>query len=180
MYHLLRACCVHSAVNSELAATNMAGPSLGTSWRRGAQFCGRFLPGLRHEYLTRHQPSGREGGREGMREGGREGGLARRPDSAPLAGPALSPPAPREWHRPSGRISHEWRERLAQCRNMCTQLGPSLIITESRKGTPLRRRGAASTHIHLPHEATPPYIQHTWNSVKPPLFLNPTAASCSH
>jgi hypothetical protein len=99
-------------------------------------------------------------------------------DSAPLAGPALSPTAPREWHCPSGRISHEWRGRLAQCRNMCTQLGPSLIITE--RGTPLRRRGVASTHIHLPHEAIHPYIQHTWNSVKPPLFLKPTAASCSH
>ena len=30
---------------------------------------------------------------------------------------------------------------------------------------------AASTHIHLPHGATPPYIQHTWNSVKPPLSI---------
>jgi hypothetical protein len=101
--------------------------------------------------------------------------VARRPDSAPLAGPALSPPAPREWHCPSGRNSHEWRERLAQCRNMCTQLGPSLIITE--RG---RHYGAGGQPPHtfiLPHEAIPPYSQHTWNSVKPPLFLQPTAAS---
>jgi hypothetical protein len=35
----------------------------------------------------------------------------------------------------------------------------------NRKGTPLHRRGAASTRIHLPHGAIPPCSQHTWNSV---------------
>jgi hypothetical protein len=103
-------------------------------------------------------------------------GLARRPDPAPLAGPALSSPAPREWHRPSGRVSHGWRERIAQCRNMCTQLGPSPIITE--RG---RHYGAGGqpphTSIYPMRPSPSPYSQRTWNSVKPPLFPKPTAAS---
>ena len=106
----------------------------------------------------------------------RYGGLARRPDSAPLAGPALSPPAPREWHCPSGRNSHERRERLAQCRNMCTQLGPSLIITERGRHY---GAGGQPPHTFISPMMPSPRIVNALGipySVKPPLFLKPTAS----